>query len=38
MPSFHRWLIQGLNGSSLLSRLVALTSSLAASRSILGWN
>ena len=33
MPSFCRWLIQGLNGSSLLSRLVALTSSGAAS----GW-
>jgi len=33
MPSFCRWLIQGLNGSSLLSRLVALASSGAAS----GW-
>ena len=33
IPSFCRWLIQGLNGSILLSRLVALTSSGAAS----GW-
>ena len=33
MPWFHRWLMYALNGSSLLSRLVALTSSAAGSGS-----